>query len=81
MRAIILNAHDAGCCLWAASVASASTIMPCSKIIEVELGGIGVKAERLRTLQYGLSETQTQTLIEACRKHVDSLGETRRVCP
>ena len=37
--------------------------------------------EQQRRREYGLSETQTQTLIEACRKHVDSLGETRRVCP
>jgi hypothetical protein len=31
--------------------------------------------------EYGLSETQTQTLIEARREHVDSLGEIRRVRP
>ena len=37
--------------------------------------------EQQRRREYGLSETQTQTLIEACRKHVDSLGETRRVRP
>ncbi|MCK1691463.1 hypothetical protein [Bradyrhizobium sp. 145] len=31
--------------------------------------------------KYGLTETQTQTLIEACKEHVRSLGETRGVQP
>lgn len=31
--------------------------------------------------KYGLTETQTETLIEACKEHVRSLGETRGVQP
>jgi hypothetical protein len=37
--------------------------------------------EQQRRGEYGLTETQTQTLIEACREHVRSLGETRGVRP
>ncbi|MCK1709098.1 MULTISPECIES: hypothetical protein [unclassified Bradyrhizobium] len=31
--------------------------------------------------KYGLTATQTQTLIEACKDHVRSLGETGEVLP
>jgi hypothetical protein len=37
--------------------------------------------EQRRRDEYGLTESQTQTLIEACREHVRSLGETRGVHP
>jgi hypothetical protein len=37
--------------------------------------------EQRRRGEYGLTETQTQTLIEACREHVHSLGQTREVHP
>ena len=33
--------------------------------------------EQRRRDEYGLTETQTQTLIEACSEHVRSVGETR----
>jgi hypothetical protein len=37
--------------------------------------------EQRRRDEYGLTESQTQTLIEACREYVRSLGETRGVHP
>ena len=37
--------------------------------------------EQRRRGEYGLTETQTQTLIEACKEHVRSLGEPRGVHP
>ena len=43
--------------------------------------GIWLNEEQRRRREYRLSETRTQTLIEARRKHVDSLGEIRRVRP
>jgi hypothetical protein len=37
--------------------------------------------EQRRRDEYGLTESQTQTLIEACREQVRSLGDTRWVQP
>jgi hypothetical protein len=37
--------------------------------------------EQRRRDEYGLTETQTQKLIEACREHVCSLGESCGVHP